>query len=289
MPSTEHHETVAWPGYTREKPTVAKVPLAAAARLREFEDAALAAEGAVRMAQERRNEKLRAVTTLRQAVAQSATPHPVNLAHLAELEPELEHLDEVLRRFQAERAAANVVFGGIQRALEALPSNACLVEVPAPEPKKGTTLTNVRETVASLKRDIAALETSAPTREEQTDALRAAIAEKAKTGQPRFKRDGGLKVSATTNPSNAALGLLCWLDPEGVLARMVESGALRDGGTLTAAEKAAQLADLRARLFEVEVLEETLLLRDGGTRRADADPFAVLGVRVEVGVKRQAA
>jgi len=288
MPSTEHHETVAWPGYTREAPTIAKLPSTAAAKLREFEDAALAAEGAVAAARAKRDEKLRPVTMLRQSVAQSTTPHPANLERLAQLEPELEHREEVLRRFQAERIAANVLHSGIRRALEALPPSARLVAVELPEPKKAT-LVGVRETVASLKRDIATLENSAPTIEEQTDALRAAIAEKAKAGQPRFRRDGGLKVSATTNPSNAALGLLCWLDPEGVLARMVESGALRDGGTLTAAEKAAQLADLRARLFEAEVLEETLLLRDGGTRRADADPFAVLGVRVEVGVKRQAA
>ena len=58
---------------------------------------------------------------------------------------------------------------------------------------------------------------------------------------------------------------------------------------MPAAEKATQLADLRARLFEAEGLEETLLLRDGGTRRADADPFAVLGVRVEVSAKARAA
>lgn len=289
MPSTEHHETVAWPGYTREKPAAAKLPPAAAARLREFEDAALAAEGAVRMAQERRNEKLRAVTALRQAVAKSTTPHPVNLAHLAELEPELEHLDEVLRRFQAERAAANMLFGGIQRALEALPPSARLVAVETTEPKKGQTLTSVRETLASLKRDIHALETSAPTTEEQTDALRAAIAEKAKAGQPRFKRDGGLKVSATTNPSNAALALACWLNPEGVLARMVEDGALHAGGSMPAAEKATQLADLRARLFEAELAEEVVIQRDGGIRRADADPLAILGVRVEVSAKARAA
>ena len=52
---------------------------------------------------------------------------------------------------------------------------------------------------------------------------------------------------------------------------------------MSAAEKATQLADLRAGLFAAEVLEEALIQRDGGTRRADADPLAILGIRVEAG------
>lgn len=293
-PRLNHSEQGFPPRYVAEArdalaATVAKLPQIAAAKLREFEDAALAAEGALRAAQERRNELARPVTALRQAVAESDAPNAATVQHLAELEPEFEHREEVLLRFRAASVAANVVLGTITRALSELPRTACFVAVEAPEPKKAATLTAARETVAGLKRDIHTLENSGATREEQEAALRAAIAKRGEAGRPRMDRTGRLKIEATATAQAAALAVACWLDPEGVFERMVAEGALREGGTLTAAEKAAQLADLRARLFEAEALEETLLLRDGGTRRADADPFAVLGVRVEVGVKRQAA
>lgn len=268
--------------------TIAKLPSTAAAKLREFEDAALAAEGAVAAARAKRDEKLRPVTMLRQSVAQSTTPHPANLERLAQLEPELEHREEVLRRFQAERVAVGVLFGGIQRALEALPPSARLVAVELPEPKKAT-LTSIRETIVSLKGDIRALETSTATREEQEAVLRAAIAKRGEIGRPRMDRSGRLRTEAAANAQAAALAVACWLDPEGVFERMVAEGALREGGTMSAAEKAAALTTLRASLFEAEVLEEVLIQRDGGTRRADADPLAVLGVRVEAGRAARAA
>lgn len=268
--------------------TVAKLPPAAAAKLRQFEDAALAGEGAVAAARAKRDEVARPVAKLRTTVAQSTAAHPGNLERLAQLEAELEHREEVLRRFQAERIAANAIYGGVQRALEALPSNARLVEVPAPELKKAT-LTAARETVAALKRDIHALETSAPTTEEQAATLRAAIAKRGEIGRPRMDRSGRLRTEAAANAQAAALAVMCWAFPEAVFERMVEDGALCDGGTLAATEKATQIANLRAGLFAAEVLEEAVLLRDGGTRRADADPLAILGVRVEVGAKARAA
>ncbi|UDQ87414.1 hypothetical protein LJE71_13960 [Xanthobacter autotrophicus] len=293
-PRLNHSEQGFPPRYVAEArdalaAAVAKLPSTAAARLRQIEDAALAGEGAVAAARAKRDEVARPVAELRTTVAQSTAPHPGNLERLAQLEAELEHREEVLRRFQAERIAANVAFGGIHRALEALPSNARLVAVPAPEPKKGQTLTSVRETIVGLKGDIHTLETSAPTIEEQEAALRAAIAARAEAGRPRLDRAGRLKIAPTANAQSAALAVACWAFPEAVFERMVAEGALRESGAMPAAEKATQLADLRARLFEAEVLEETLLLRDGGTRRNDADPFAVLGVRVEVGVKARAA
>jgi len=293
-PRLNHSEQGFPPRYATEArdalaATIAKLPQSAAAKLREFEDAALSSEGAVRVAQERRNEKLRPITMLRQAVAQSTTPHPANLERLSQLEPELEHVEEMLRRFQAERAAANMLFGGIQRALEALPSNARLVQVPAPEPKKGMTLTAAREAVTSLTRDIHALETSAPTTEEQAATLRAAIAKRGEAGRPRMDRTGRLKTDAAATAQAAALAVMCWAFPEAVFERMVEDGALREGGSLSAAEKAAALATLRASLFETELLEEALIQRDGGTRRPDADAFAILGVRVEAGRAARAA
>ena len=287
-PRLNHSEQGFPPRYATEArdalaATIAKLPQSAAAKLREFEDAALSSEGAVRVAQERRNEKLRPITMLRQAVAQSTTPHPANLERLSQLEPELEHVEEMLRRFQAERAAANMLFGGIQRALEGLPPNARFAVAEPPAPKKGDTLTSVRETIAGLKRDIHALETSAPTIEEQEAVLRAAIAKRGEIGRPRMDRSGRLRTEAAANAQAAALAVACWLDPEGVFEQMVADGALREGGSMSAAEKATQLADLRAGLFAAEVLEEALIQRDGGTRRADADPLAILGIRVEAG------
>lgn len=286
-PRLNHSEQGFPPRYASEAraalaATIAKLPPLAAARFRQLEDAALAGEGAVAAARAKREEVVRPVTELRTSVAQSTTPHPANLERLGQLEAELERREEVLRRFQAERITANVAFGGIQRALEALPSNARLVEGPAPELKKAT-LVGVRETVASLKRDIHALENSAPTIEEQEAALRAAIAARAEAGRPRMDRAGRLKIAPTANAQSAALAVACWAFPEAVFERMVSEGALREGGAVTAAEKAAALATLRTSLFEAEVLEEALIQRDGSTRRNDADPFAILGIRVEAG------
>lgn len=267
--------------------TVAKLPPAAAAKFRQFEDAAFAAEAAAGAARAKRDEKARPVTTLREAMARSDSPHPANLKLLAELEPAREHAEELFRRFDTERIATGVAFGGIQRVLEDLPPNARLVEVTPPAPKKGDTLTSVREAIAGLKRDIAALQNSAPTREEQEAALRAAIAKRGEAGRPSMDRTGRLRIEAVSNAMSAALAVACWLDPEGVLKRMAAEGALREGGTVPAAEKAAHLTPLRASLFEAEVLEEALLQRDGGTRRNDADPFAILGVKVEASAKRR--
>ncbi|MFS8041407.1 MULTISPECIES: hypothetical protein [Xanthobacter] len=42
-------------------------------------------------------------------------------------------------------------------------------------------------------------------------------------------------------------------------------------------------------MFEAELTEEALLQRDGGTRRAEADPLVILGVKVEAGTKARAA
>lgn len=293
-PRLNHSEQGFPPRYATEArdalaATIAKLPLSAAARFRQFEGAAFAAEAAAGAAKARRDEKARPVATLREAMARSDAPHPSNLAYLAELEPELEHVEELLRRFQAERIAASVAFGGIRRALEALPSNTRLVEVPAPELKKGMTLTAAREAVASLKRDIHALETSAPTIEEQEAVLRAAIAKRGEIGRPRMDRSGRLRTEAAANAQASALAVACWLDPEGVFEQMVADGALREGGSMSAAEKAAALATLRTSLFEAEVLEEALVQRDGGTRRPDADAFAILGVRVEAGRAARAA
>lgn len=269
--------------------TVAKLPPLAAARFRQLEDAALAGEGAVAAARAKREEVVRPVTELRMSVAQSTTPHPANLERLAQLEAQLEHREEVLRRFQAERIAANVQHSGIRRALEALPSNTRLVEVPAPELKKSQTLASARETVAALKRDIHALETSAPTTEEQAATLRAAIAKRGEIGRPRIDRSGRLRTEAAANAQAAALAVMCWAFPEAVFERMVAEGALREGGTMSAAEKTAAVAALRTSLFEAEILEEALVQRDGGTRRNDADPFAILGIRVEADTKARAA
>ncbi|MFG1339577.1 hypothetical protein [Xanthobacter autotrophicus] len=293
-PRIHHSEQGFTPRYVGEAAsaiaaTVAKLPAGAAAKFRALEDAAFAAEAAAGAAKARRDEKARPVATLRQAVATGTTPHPANLAYLAELEPELEHAEEVFRRFQAERVATGVAFSVIQRALEALPPNARLVEVTPPAPKKGDTVTSVRETISSLKRDANSLETSAPTTEEQMDTLRGAIAERAKAGRPRMDRSGRLRTEAAANAQAAALSVMCWTFPEIVFERMVAEGALREGGALTAAEKATHLATLRAQLFDAEVLEEALIVRDGGTRRSDADPFAILGIRVEASAKRRAA
>ena len=289
-PRLDYREHSIPPTYVREDKAhtaaiTAKLPAAAAAKLRAFEDAALAAEGALQAAQERRNELARPVMELRRAVAESDAPNPVTVQHLAELEPEFEHREEVLLRFRAASIAANAVLGNITRALADLPRTACFVEASAPEAKKGQTLTSVRETVANVTRDIHALNTSAPTTEEQEAALKAAIAKRGEIGRPRMDRSGRLRTEAAANAQAAALAVACWLDPEGVFARMVEDGALREGGTVSASEKAAALATLRASLFEAELLEEALIQRDGGARRNDADPFAVLGVRVEVGAK----
>ncbi|GLI21183.1 DNA repair exonuclease SbcCD ATPase subunit [Xanthobacter flavus] len=292
-PRLNHHVQEFTPAYVREASAsiasaVAKLPPSAAARFRQFEGAAFAAEAAAGAAKARREEKARPVATLREAMARSDAPHPANLELLAQLEPELEHVEELLRRFKADSIAANAIYGGIQRALEALPSNARLVEVPAPELKKAT-LTAARETVAALKRDIHALETSAPTTEEQAATLRAAIAKRGEIGRPRLDRSGRLRTEAAANAQAAALAVMCWAFPEAVFERMVAEGALREGGTMSAAEKTAAVAALRTSLFEAEILEEALVQRDGGTRRNDADPFAILGIRVEVGTKARAA
>lgn len=286
-PRLNHHVQEFTPAYVREASAsiasaVAKLPPSAAARFRQFEGAAFAAEAAAGAAKARRDEKARPVATLREAMARSDAPHPANLELLAQLEPELEHVEELLRRFKADSIAANAIYGGIQRALEALPPSARLVAVEPPELKKAT-LVGVRETVAGLKRDIHALENSAPTIEEQEAVLRAAIAKRGEIGRPRLDRSGRLRTDAAANAQAAALAVACWLDPEGVFEQMVADGALREGGSMSAAEKATQLADLRAGLFAAEVLEEALIQRDGGTRRADADPLAILGIRVEAG------
>lgn len=269
--------------------TVAKLPPAAAAKFRAFEDAAFAATAAAGAARAKRDEKLKPVAALREAMARSDSPHPANLKLLAELEPAREHAEELFRRFDAERIATGVAFSGIQRALEALPPNARLVEATAPEPKKSQMLSSVRETIAGMTRDIAALQNSAPTREEQEAALRAAIAARGEAGRPRKDRSGRLRTEAAANAQASALAVMCWLHPEAVFERMVAEGALRQGGTVPAAEKAAALETLHASLFEAEVLEEALIQRDGGTRRNDVDPLAVLGVRVEASAKRRAA
>lgn len=260
---------------------ISLLPPAAAAKFRGFTDDFRAAQAAADAARERLDALSRPLGALRTAVADAerrdVAPNPDTLAELSRLTREEEHRLETLRRHQADATRLAPIINGVERWLGSLPAGAVIADATAPEVKKGATLQLLRADIEALVSDIEALAAAPPTRSEQEATLKAEIARLGTAGRPVLRRGGGLKVTPGVSP----LAVACWLDPEAVFARLAEEGAIREGGTLSAQEKAAQLADLRTRLLKAERVEEALVVKEGGTRRRDADPRAVLGVEVQ--------
>lgn len=60
-----------------------------------------------------------------------------------------------------------------------------------------------------------------------------------------------------------------------------------DGLRMTAAERLERLRDLRRRLYQLELAEESMIEETGAPRRIDANPAAVLGLPIDVAEDEQ--
>lgn len=155
-------------------------------------------------------------------------------------------------------------------------------------------------TVATLRADIAALKTErtalvdAPrARSESLADLNAQCTDWAATGNDRFgypvgmlafgsRIDGVFRIRPENGPFDLGVALAFVLGPEKLAAALAPS-LDRFGDGPTAADRAAQLAEIDRQLLELEFAEERLIMDSeaAGTpiaRRGDAAPQAVLGV-----------
>jgi hypothetical protein len=146
-----------------------------------------------------------------------------------------------------------------------------------------------RARVATLKRDISAVETMGPSRAEIRSQTAAYLAQVEAQGQGAIGRritDPGERLHAggllapVGAKNDLAPVLLALLGVDAVMASLDRHMAALPEG-LDAPARAARLDALRAELFQAELAEEAQVMaaEDRGervTRRADADPAAVL-------------
>jgi hypothetical protein len=264
----------AWPGFVRAK----LAALAAAA-----DDARLYLQSPHSEA-----ERLRQmIGQAKMDVALAGATAPASAAEIAAAEA---RIGELLALADGRRQAyydAEQLVVRVREWLATLPPQAALVPVPA-EPIAGeptpALLARLRAEIGALAAELHTLRFAPMTRAEIGEAIDKYITAKAAGVmlQPSWK--GELLV--TWQPERLdGISALCALDPERMRIFLRKRAEDLCTGELPRAKRAARMAELTAAIEDAERREEALVavLSDAGfrvTRRADASPACVLGVRV---------
>jgi hypothetical protein len=179
-----------------------------------------------------------------------------------------------------------------------LPANAVLEMMPAADIKlrDGETwidaIEATRKDVSSLQGQLQVVRAAPLPLDDQRQAVAAYVERLGRQAQPAVSvvQNGTLRVGFrdVLVEAEQTLALLAWIDPEKVrdaLTGLLE-GAPRVVGAMGASEKQQRLAELEAKLLELERAEEALVEQANKSgidilRRPDASPPCVLGVIVK--------
>lgn len=204
----------------------------------------------------------------------------------------------------------NVLVNKIRQWLRELPPGTALEVAPGAraKPNKDETIAaaiaRVRLDILSCKQDLAAARNAPLPTADLKKLVAARVQRMASNGSPNLSADGGKLVLWFTDPRagdsrcelNEVARLLAWFDPDRLTKRLEdEIDALGEPqNPLTAKEKEKRLAELTARMDQLERAEEGLI--EAGheqgldvARRADASPAAVLEIVVKAAAQAQAA
>jgi hypothetical protein len=172
-----------------------------------------------------------------------------------------------------------------------LPYQAELIDIAAP-PADGSSLADVRATLAKVRQMLGQLRSAAPAADEMAAAIKAYVERLAAQYRPRLTLTAGAGPLADFAYVNVAsplgpFGVMCWLDPGAVERRLTADFAALFGSTGgVPADKRAELERWGAEALDtLERMEESLIeaaLEAGqdAPRRHDASPAAILGVTV---------
>jgi hypothetical protein len=217
------------------------------------------------------------------------------------IEQEAERLIAVRSKQNDRHAALLALVDNLRRYVQALPRGISLesVKFTGPELLKGETmpdaLARIRDQITGIKSHRQAVASAALPKSAMKAAAKRYVDEMAARGRPRVTGDGsGFKATFGDTRSfvpqgvRAAAELLCWMDGPAVLKRLeAEIDALpTPANAMDPDERESRLADLTADLERLERDEESLIEQaaDDGIevlRRAEANPAAVLGVRIK--------
>jgi hypothetical protein len=221
--------------------------------------------------------------------AASAADQEEAASKLEELRDEHQRLVQLRHQRDAEHRRAALVCGRCSNWLEQ-PRQRRLREAP---PSKVThyeasELARVRSRIVDLRSERARIEASPLDRATIEKAVRAQVADLAKSIQIRVsgeRGDAAFRIEMTAMAGGwhtpNSLEVLAWMDPEALTARLLTSYSSGDG--MTAQDKAENSQRIQRELLQSEREEEDLIeaARVAGVlvqRRDDADPRAILGV-----------
>lgn len=221
------------------------------------------------------------------------SPHgaraPSLMATIAETQARL----PPLQKRHHEAAAVNAHVG---RWLESLRSQELEdVRVAAPRLRRAESaldgIDRIRRQISELRSSYRATEQAAPPIAEVAAQIKTHVEELARRNQPKITFEHGQLEMKFPSRSDAwayrpdLAGLLAWLDPKALVARVAEDLA-SEGDTirLSAKDKTAKLEELRIELDQLEREEEALIdmAFEAGQfveRRGTASAAAILGVR----------
>jgi hypothetical protein len=146
-----------------------------------------------------------------------------------------------------------------------------------------------REEIKTLRQRLTIVKASPLPASDQVELAKEFVARRALVAQPKvLVQQDALWVHWADDvimSKTDVLNLLCFLLPEQVLAALQEMIGEQSPNAMPAAERDKQVARITQRLFELELQEESLILKAHGDglevlRRGDADPRAVLGIRI---------
>ena len=161
-----------------------------------------------------------------------------------------------------------------------------------------TSIAATREEIETLRDRLATVKAAPLPANDQVKLAKEFVARRALIARPRILvQQDALRVHWTDDvvmSKSDIVSLLCCFLPEQVFAALQSMIGDQSPNALPASERDKQIARITQRLFELELQEESLILKaheDGMDviRRGDADPRAILGVVVVNAVKASAA
>lgn len=142
---------------------------------------------------------------------------------------------------------------------------------------KDASLESVRADIAKLQAEMAEVDSARLDNDSLKKQARAYVAQAAESAAPVLSGlDGELVIDCEDVD---AFGFMAWAYPDPLIKRLEAKIDALPGKGLSVKEKQAKRVELEAKTLEAEYLEEALILRDGGNRRPDANPMAVLQLK----------
>jgi hypothetical protein len=258
---------------------LANLPFTAREKFRAMEDSENEAQALV-------SATMRRLSELNKALITGPADEAANIEH------EQSRMRARLAQHQESHQAPAAFNVNIRRWLDGLASNATLEAAKALKVKlkSGEThsqaVARLREQIGALRTERTRTELAAPTVEEMKAAAAEHVSKLAERGTPRLAIQHG-KFELRFNPELDAGCLLAWFHAAALLKRLeAQIDAMpKPALAVTAKARADRLATIKAELLELERLEESLIVaaeEEGQSipRRANADPYAILGLVV---------